>query len=155
MITAQRWTAIRAGQKQALLLATVLACALVPATAVLAGAKISEVVSINTTTRTASGSLGSTRATSNSIDYIGCWSRINADSSYSGGCDAQQRVSLFTTRTISCTFPPDPSSTGFVWSLRAITPDAHIQFTWVNIGGVSYCETLKVTSSAHNRPKTL
>ena len=149
MITAQRWRSI-------LLLGTVLACVLaIPASIVMAGAKTSEVVSINTLTRTAAGSQGSTRATSNTIDYIGCWSRVNADGSYSGGCDAQQRVSIFTTRTISCTFPPDPSSVGFVWSLRAMTPDAHIQFTWTNIGGTNYCQTLKVTSSAHNRPKTL
>lgn len=137
-------------------LGAVLACLLaVPASIVMAGAKTTEVVTISTLTRTAAGSLGSTRASGNNIDYIGCWSRINADNSYSGGCDARQRVSILSTRTISCTFPPDPSSTGFVWSLRAITPDAHIQFTWTTINGTVYCQTLKVTNSSHNRPKTL
>lgn len=148
MMTVQRWRLL-------FLVAAVLGCLALPASEVLAGAKTTEVVTINTVTRTAAGSLGSTRASGNSVDYLGCWSRVNADGSYSGGCDARQRVSLFTTRTISCTFPPDPASVGFVWSLRAITTDAHIQFTWVNIGGTSYCETLKVTNSAHDRPKTL
>ena len=142
--------------------AALLALLALPAAHVLAGVKTPEVVTIDTVGRVAQGSFGSTRASGNSVDYIGCWSRSNvplgtehADGDLQGGCEARQRVSSLVTRSISCTFPSFlPTTQSYVWVLGAMSTDAHIKFTWSVINGVNVCQIIRISNFSHTRPKT-
>ena len=128
----------------------VLAAGLLPGAAS-AGAKLSAVVSIDTSARRASGGVASTRAHSVIFDrdaYIGCWSFADA-SGPQAGCQAKRGST-----SVSCTV--DPTNLGklqdFTWAMGLMGPNSHIEFTW---NSSNRCQMLKVTIDSRYGPKAL
>jgi len=109
----------------------------------LAGMKGSFTVSVNTSTMTATGSMGSARNSSDGQQYIGC--QVSASSSSSSAT-----VSCFasdsTGKYAGCT----SSTPAFVQAAQAIAADSWISFTY---NSSSICTSLKVAAASYFPPK--
>ena len=115
-----------------------------------AGRKTTAAVVINTATRTASGSLGSARNSSDSTQYIGCQATYypnldpNSGSFSSTTYFCYARSSAGTTGACSV-----PLSTDFVDIYAPIAEDSFLQFSWDAAGN---CTSLRVENYSYYAP---
>lgn len=116
---------------------------------VLAGRKTSAPVVVNTNTRTASGSQGTARSSSDSQQRIGCsFALIPAAP---GSSDpAQRQFSCFAATStglfVMCFFPETATNGDF---LSVLAEDSFIRFTWDASGT---CTSLRVENASYYEP---
>jgi hypothetical protein len=112
----------------------------------IAGTKTVATVVINTSARTATGSMGSARG--NAADagqYIGCWTAYTASTGLiTGGCNAKQGAT-----SVSCTFPGGAGQ-DYVRSLQMLNPDSALKFAWTS---TNVCNEITVSNYSYNAPK--
>lgn len=121
-----------------------------------AGVRTSYPVTVDTTNRTASGSMGSARAGATG-SYIGCWSAAvglvegqGGDLTVQSGCWARASS---TSTAVSCTFPTltNGGAVNAPPPVFAMARDARITFKW-NANNV--CTSLEIAIFSENLPKS-
>lgn len=95
----------------------------------LAGLKINSTVTVNTTSRYATGALGSARNSADSVQYIGCSVTDSAGSAFVS-CSARNSAGRFA----SCT----SSDVGKVSAASSINSDSYIYFRYDSSGVCTY-----------------
>ena len=127
--------------KKLVLLGGVL-CLLVASRQSEAGLKTTGNVSINTTTRTASGSLGSARNSSDSTQYIECFLSAGSAGVPFGSCAA--------TNTSGTHVTCSSNNLGIIEQIRAMNGDDRVQFYYDAAGE---CTLITLTRSSRYAPK--
>ena len=107
-----------------------------------AGQRKDAFVVVNTTARTASGSMGSARQSSGSVQSIGCSVVLSPDFDQWGTCIATNSAGT----TATCAF----SGNSFWDILSALGDDAYITFKWDATGA---CTSLEIQNYSYYLPK--
>ena len=129
--------------KKLVLLGGVL-CLLVASKQSEAGLKSNGNVSISTTNRTASGSLGSARNSSDGVQYIECFVTAGTSGVAFGSCAA--------TNTSGTHVYCSSNSSGIIDQIRAMNGDDRVQF-YYNASGE--CTLVTLTRSSRYAPKAV
>jgi hypothetical protein len=114
-----------------------------------AGARVTSNVTINTTTKTASGALGTARR-------VGLRQYISCDV-YSATSNVHCEATTETGAHIECSIPRFPN--GYderpSFTIGAINPDSFISFIWGTAPGVAgnLCMAVRIVSSSEYEPK--
>lgn len=141
----------------------VVACGLVfgaaglVATAARAGMKSAYEVSIvgilmapnNQQATQASGSVGSTRASADGTQYIGCGTKVDQNNaSVLGTCWAKDASGY----RVECTIWSSGLGIEYINQMRAIGPQSYIEFTYAGLGTSGQCTSLYVENGSNIRP---
>ena len=108
-----------------------------------AGRKITTNATINTTSGTAWGSLGSARSSADTTQYIGCYTTLTTTTSHAG-CVAVNAVGTYR----SC-YTYDAN---LIAAIRTLTPDAYIEFAWETEGS-PFCKSIFVRAMSYDEPR--
>lgn len=106
-----------------------------------AGARYSPAVSVNTSSRSAYGSLGTARNSADAYQYIGCYTAVSSSSRFVE-CYATMSNSVW-----AYCYSSDPT---FFEQARSINSDSYLYFTW-DANGV--CNYLQVANDSTFEPK--
>jgi aldehyde:ferredoxin oxidoreductase len=129
-------------KKSLLGVATVLAAGVL-GTQAWAGGKSTTYVYVDTATfRTAYGSMGDARNSTDTTQHIGC---VVTAYGTAGGISAQCYAQDATGRYASCT----TTNSSYITAVSAITPNALIEFDWDSSGACTY---LRIYTSSVYRP---
>jgi len=116
-----------------------------------AGRKTPANVVINTTTRTASGSLGSTRNTTDNVQYIACQGTLYPNLDPTSGSYSSRSYFCYARTTAgasaSCTIAT--STDPLVDIQPTLAEDSFVEFKW-NASG--YCTSLRVENYSYYAP---
>jgi hypothetical protein len=107
-----------------------------------AGEKGVHNVNVNTTSRYAEGSLGTTRNSSDTVQLLGCWVNTSSTGTLSGYCAARNASGV----TGNCT----TSAPELIAQMRALSGDTYIRFFWDTSG---YCTSLFSSNFSTFEPK--
>jgi hypothetical protein len=109
----------------------------------LAGARLTEPVQVDTTSRNAYGAIGSARNSIDGTQYISCGVNTYANGLVQGGCSARTATGV----QGSCTFNNNPSLAA---AIQSMTSDSLVNFSWDASGT---CWFVHVDNSSEWEPK--
>ncbi len=108
-----------------------------------AGAKITTTVTVDTANRTFSGSLGSARNSSNSVEYVYC-DAFTSVGSVSATCGARNSAGV----SAVCS----TNDAALVTAIGTITTDSYVR---VSYSATGTCSSIRVVNSSQHAPKVL
>lgn len=109
-----------------------------------AGARITQEVFINTSTRYASGSLGSARSSVDSTQYIQCELTVT-----SGGATTVINCTAVNSANTSAYCSKTNPAASLISAVTSIGPSSYVNFTW---DVANTCSSIIVINSSRNKP---